>query len=180
MGETEEGLTSDEVRKKLEIFGPNVLPEKKPPSDLAIFVSQVKSPLVFVLVFAGIVTFFLKDFSDSLIIGLAIFLNTILGFLQERRANNALVALKKLVHPATLVVRNGERMKVNIVEIVPGDICILGAGDKVPADGELVFANRMFVSESVLTGESVPVAKQKGDKAYMGTIVTSGRGKFLV
>ena len=180
MGEGEKGLTSSEAKRKLESVGSNILPEKKPPSDLTIFISQIKSPLVFVLIFAGIVTFFLEDFSDSLIIGLAIFLNTILGFFQERRANNALSALKKLVHPATLVMRDGKRVEISIEEVVPGDLCVLGAGDKIPADGKLIFANRMFVSEAVLTGESLPVAKQKGDDAFMGTVITSGRGRLLV
>src|SRR3990172_5870509 len=112
------GLTSKEAKKLLKKFGPNVLPEKTPPSDLKIFLSQVKSPLVYILLTAGVVTFFLGHYSDTAIIGLAVFINTILGYLQERRASYALWALKELLHPQATVIRDSVRKNISLEEVV--------------------------------------------------------------
>lgn len=155
----EKGLSGKEAEKLLEKYGPNVLPETPPPSDLSIVLSQVKSPLVYILIFAGVVTFILGEVPDTVIIFLAVFINTILGFIQERRAGRALSALKQILHPKTKVIRNGKEEAIDVEEIVPGDIAVLTQGEKVPADGVLVEANRLFVDEAVLTGESMPVGK---------------------
>ena len=170
------GLTTAEVEKRLSKFGPNILPEKPPPSDISIFLSQLKNPLIYVLIFAGLATFFLKHFSDAVIIAMAVIINTILGFFQERRAGKALSALKSLVSPQAEVVRDGKRKKVGANEVVPGDIIVLSQGMKVPADGKLVFVNRMFINEAILTGESQPASKANNEKVYMGTVVSSGQG----
>lgn len=175
-----EGLSSREAQERLGKFGYNTLPEKPPPSDLFIFVSQLKNPLVYILVFAGVVTVFLKDYSDSAIIFFAVLVNTVLGFFQERKANRSLQALKKLIHPQAEVVRDGEIKRINVEEVVPGDIVVLNQGSKIPADGKLVEANRFFVSEAILTGESVPVEKEKDKEVFMGTIITSGNAKMFV
>lgn len=180
MPESHEGLSSYEARIGLEKYGPNVLPERKQPGALSVFLSQLKSPLVFVLIFAGTISLFLGHLTDLVIISVAIIINTFLGFFQEIRANNALAAIKKLIQPKAIVVRDGHSIEINAEFVVPGDICILNTGDKVPADGEIVFANRLFMSEAILTGESVPVSKTNGDMAYMGTVITSGRGKLRV
>jgi Ca2+-transporting ATPase len=174
------GLTSFEAKKRLKKFGPNVLPETPPPSDLSILVSQLKSPLVYVLIIAGIVTFFLKEVSDTVIISFVVILNTLLGFFQERRANKALHALKQLIHPKALVLRDGKDTKVDVSFVVPGDIVVLKQGDKIPADGKLTDANRFTVEEAILTGESVPVDKSNGDEVFMGTIVAGGQAKMSV
>ncbi|RLC28807.1 ATPase, partial [Candidatus Woesebacteria bacterium] len=176
----QKGLTSKEAAKRLQKYGPNILPEKPPPSNLLIFISQLKNPLVYVLVAAGIITFFLNHRSDTAIIFFAVFLNTILGFFQERRASKALYALKKLIHPETQVIRNGNLEKIDASEVVPGDVVVLNQGEKVPADGKIVEANKLFVSEAILTGESVSVAKKENGKAFMGTIVVSGQAKMIV
>jgi len=176
----DDGLTSKEARLRLEKFGPNILPEKPPPSDVLIFLTQLKSPLVYILLFAGITTSILGDYTDTLVIGIAVVINTILGFFQERRASRALFALKALIYPQAEVVRDGKRKEIKIEEVVSGDVCVLNIGDKIPADGKLIHANRLFLSEAILTGESVPVTKVKGDKAFMGTIVTSGNAALLV
>lgn len=176
----DKGLTSSEAKRRLEKFGPNELPEKPPPSDLYIFASQLKSPLVYILVVAGAITLFLRESSDAAIIFFAVFINTILGFLQERRANRALYALKELVHPKARVIRDGKLRQVNLEAVVPGDVVVLYQGDKIPADGKLIEASRLSVSEATLTGESVPVEKNTGNEAYMGTIVSSGQGRLLV
>ena len=176
----QKGLTSKEAAERLQKHGPNVLPEKPPPSDLFIFISQLKNPLVYVLVAAGIITFLLNHRSDTAIIFFAVFLNTVLGFFQERRASKALYALKKLIHPEAQVIRNGNLEKIDASEVVLGDIVVLNQGEKVPADGKLVEANKFFVSEAILTGESVSVAKKKNDKVFMGTIAVSGQAKMMV
>ena len=151
------GLTSSEAQKLLEEHGPTKLPEKPPPSSFSILLSQLKNPLVFVLLVAGIITFILNDIPDTVIILLAVLVNTILGFVQEKRAGNALLALKKLVHPTALVIRDGERIEIDSSEVVLGDTIVLKQGDKISADGELITTNRFLVSEAILTGETVPV-----------------------
>ena len=170
------GLTSKEAKLRLEKYGENVLPETPPPSSFAIFFSQFKNPLVYVLLVAGIVTFFLRDYSDTLIIFFVVLVNSILGFIQEKKASNALESLKAMVHPTTDVIRNGKKIRIGVEEIVPGDIVELELGDKIPADGKLVSANRLFIEEAVLTGESIPVEKKSDDEVFMGTIVSSGAG----
>lgn len=174
------GLSSAEAKKRLEKYGQNVLPERPPPSNLSILVSQLKSPLVYILLVAGVVTIFLREYSDTTIIFIAVFINTVLGFFQERRASQALYALKKLIHPKAMVVRDGKGKKIDVEDVVPGDLVILGQGDKIPADGKLVFANRFFADEAILTGESVPVAKVVDKKVFMGTVVSGGRARLIV
>ena len=162
----EQGLTSQEAEARLEQFGPNILPEKRPPNDFLIFLSQLKNPLVYVLIFAGVVTLILRHTSDTAIIGLAVLVNTVLGFFQERKAGRALVALKKLITAQAEVIRDGKRQKIEAQEIVPGDIAVLSSGMKIPADGKLVYANRLFIDEAVLTGESQPVAKKEEETIF--------------
>lgn len=174
------GLTSAQAKNKLEKVGPNVLPEKSPPSDYAIFLSQLKNPLVYILVAAAFVTFMLQHTTDTVIIFVAILINTTLGFFQERRASIALQALKKLIHPTTQVKRDGRLREISANEVVPGDIVILNQGDKLPADGELIEANRLFINEAILTGESVAVTKKLKGEVFAGTIVSSGHGSYQV
>lgn len=174
------GLTSKEAQTNLEKFGPNVLPEKPPPSDIKVFISQLKSPLVYVLIFAGAISLFLGHIADSLIITVAMALNTILGFFQERRAGRALYALKNLITPQAEVIRDGKRQKLKASDVVPGDAVLLFPGAKVPADGKLIFANRLFLDEAILTGESLPVSRKEEEKVFMGTVVSSGQGLMEV
>lgn len=174
------GLTQVEANEILTKHGPNALPEKSPPSPLKLFLSQLKSPLVYILLFAGIISFIFKEYADATVIGFAVFINTILGFLQEKKAENALLALKKLIHPQAKVIRDGKRTVINVENVVPGDTCIIDAGDKIPADGKIIYANRLFLTEAILTGESVAVSKDVKGDVYMGTVVTAGQGKFVV
>lgn len=174
------GLTTFEARELLATYGPNALPEKPPPSKLSIFFSQLKNPLVYILLVAGIVTFFLKEYSDTAIISLAVFINTILGYVQESRAGEALEALKKLVHPEARVFRDGKELLIPVEELVPGDIVLLGQGDKIPADGKAIEVNRFFVSEAILTGESEAIEKTLDSDLFMGTIVTAGKARIVV
>lgn len=174
------GLSSQKAKENLAKYGYNLLPEIPPPSDFAIFLSQLKNPLVYVLIFASFVTLFLQKYNDTLIIWLAILVNTVLSFIQEKKAANALNALKKLINPQSVVIRDGREMKIKSSEIVPEDIVIVNQGERVPADGIFLEANRVFVNESMLTGESIPVAKETNSECFMGTVLTSGRGVIKV
>ena len=180
MSEDVSGLSTPEAEERIKEYGHNVLPEKPPPTDLKIFIDQLKNPLVYVLVFAGIATLFLRQFSDSIIIFIAVLINTVLGYFQEKKANTALVALKKMITHEADVVRDGSRMKINSKNLVPGDVVFLGQGSKVPADGRITKANRLFIDEAILTGESMAVSKKDGQEISMGTIVSSGQCMMVV
>lgn len=174
------GLTDSEAVRLVQKHGKNVLPETPPPSSFTIFIQQLKSPLVYILIGACVITLLLKDFSDSIIILVAVVINTVLGFFQESKAHKALYALKKLVQSQTQVIRGGIVKKIDSELVVLGDLVILNHGDKVPADGVLVEANRLFLQEAILTGESISVVKNEKDEVYMGTIVASGRGLMRI
>ncbi|KKU30696.1 MAG: Cation-transporting ATPase A, P type (ATPase, E1-E2 type) [candidate division WWE3 bacterium GW2011_GWA1_46_21] len=175
-----QGLSAQEARTLLAQFGPNSLPEKRQQSDASIFLSQLKNPLVYVLIAAAFVTFIFQSKTDTLVIFVAILLNTVLGFVQERKAGRALDALKKMLQPIATVVRDGIQVGIAAREVVPGDWVVLNQGDRICADGRAVKANRLHISEAILTGESVPVQKLVDDMLYMGTIVVSGNGAMLV
>ncbi len=163
-----------------EKFGPNALPEKPPPSDFKIFLSQLKNPLVYVLLFAGIVSLSLGHIADSSIITIAVFLNTGLGFFHEELTRTPIYPFKNLITPQAEVIRDGKRRKIEASHVVVRDVVLLFPGIKVPADGKLMFANRLFLDEAILTGESIPVSRDKGEEVFMGTVVSSGQGTMLV
>lgn len=177
---TVSGLSGETAKNILAKNGPNALPEKPPPNDLLIFFSQLKNPLVYVLLAAGGVTFFLGHIPDTVIILAAVVLNSVLGFFQERKAGRALFALKRLLTPSANVIRDGKKQKINAVNVVVGDIVVLAQGDKIPADGKLISANRLYLDEAILTGESVSVQKKVGGEVFAGTTVISGQGVFEV
>lgn len=174
------GLSTAEVAFKQDQFGANVLPEKPKPSNLALLGSQLKSPLIYILLVAGLVTVLIGHFSDAAIILLAVVLNTILGFVQERKASDALYALKHYVSQTTVVVRNGTRVTIDTTQLVPGDVVMLAQGMKVPADGVLLEANRCYIDEAMLTGESVSVKKAEQEQVYMGTLIVAGQAVMQV
>ncbi len=175
-----DGLTSAEAAERLARFGPNLLPEEPLPSDIVILLAQLRNPLVYVLGGAAFITAVLRRPSDTAIILIAVLINATLGFWQERRANRALAALRRLVKPQTLVVRDGEQQSIPLSQVVPGDLAVLSPGSTVPADGEIIEAVDLFVNEALLTGESQPVRKAPAAEALMGTIVVSGRGRMRV
>ncbi len=177
---TKNGLSTDEVKIRQKEYGYNQLPEKKPPTKLSLFISQLKNPLVFVLLGAAVVTIFIGHANDAFIILIAVFINTILGFVQEYRTSNSLSALKKFISIKATVLRDGERIHIDTKDIVPGDIVFLNRGDKIPADGILISTNRFSANESVLTGESLPINKNVDDRVFMGTTVSSGQAVMLV
>ncbi|PIZ87500.1 MAG: hypothetical protein COX92_01085 [Candidatus Nealsonbacteria bacterium CG_4_10_14_0_2_um_filter_40_15] len=187
-----EGLSEEEVKIRQKEFGKNKLPEEKPLSRLRIFLEQFRSPLIYILVIAGIVTLVLKEFTDAIVIFGAVFLNTIVGFLQENKASKTLRELKKVVKHEAEVLRDGNLKIINSQEIVPGDIVILNPGDKVPADGRIIDSHDLKINEMALTGEWIAAKKKpevlpketpladRDNMVYMGTIVEDGKGKVIV
>ncbi len=169
------GLSSKEVEKLQLRYGKNVLPAEKTVPAVKILFSQFKNPLVYLLCLAGLISLFLREYLDIILIFSVVFLNAVFGFSQEYKAQKTLLALKKLVKSLTRVTRDGKRQEVGASELVPGDIAFLAVGDKIPADGEVLEAVSFFVNEATLTGESEAVEKKPPDEVFMGTIVASGR-----
>lgn len=192
MKSSRKGLSEEEANSRLEDYGPNRLPKKRGYSPFRIFLEQFKSPLIYILVLAGIAALFLKDYTDAIVIFAAVFLNAGVGFFQEKKASNALEALKDVLTLEAVVVREGQEKEVPQEDLVPGDIVILRAGDKVPADARLIKANNLKVNESALTGEWKPAQKQtrpleegtpladRDNMVYMGTSLEDGEARAIV
>ena len=190
--DTEKGLSEKEVKLSLKEFGKNILPEEKPLSRLTIFLEQFKSPLIYILLMAGIVMLVLKEIADSIVVFGAVFLNVVVGYFQENKASQTLKELKKVVRYQTEVLRGGNFKIVDSEELVPGDIVILNPGDKVSADGRIVENHNLKVNEMALTGEWLSAEKEVGvlvkdtpladrdNMVYMGTIVEDGKAKVVV
>lgn len=188
------GLSDEEAQKRIEKYGLNKLKGKKKKTVFQLFFSQLKDWLIYVLFAAVIITLFMGEYIDSIIILLVIFINAILGVIQEVKAGKAIEALQKMSSPKALVLRNGQVKEMDSENVVPGDILILDAGRFVSADLRLIETANLQIEESALTGESVPSGKDAdkiyedsqtplGDRAnfaYMSTLVTYGRGKGVV
>ncbi|MEN2774779.1 calcium-translocating P-type ATPase, PMCA-type [Acetivibrio clariflavus] len=189
------GLDPSQAQKRLEKFGKNKLDEGKKKSVFVKFLEQLKDPMIIVLLVAAVISGLASELVDSIIIMVVVVLNSILGVVQEGKAEKAIEALQKMSSPYSKVRRNGQVMQIKSEEIVPGDIVLLEAGDSVPADMRIIEASSLKIEEASLTGESVPIektalaipAKDKdiplGDRvnmAYMGTNVVYGRGEGVV
>lgn len=178
------GLTSAEAARRLAEHGPNRLAEAQTISPFKILLRQFTGVLVLVLIAAMGIAAALGELVDAVAIGLVVLLNGVLGFVQEWRAENALAALRKMLDPQARVVRDGEAVSIPTSRIVPGDLVVVEAGDRVPADLTLHTALQLSIDESILTGESAPVAKViDGDepaRAFMGTALVAGRGEGVV
>lgn len=177
---THTGLTQEDAASNLQRFGYNVLPKHPAPSSISILLSQIRNPLIYVLILSGLTTLLLQHISDSLIIFFAVFLNTILGFVQEKKANQAFRALQQFVSRTTEVIRDGNRIKIPVEHVTLHDVVTLSQGSKIPADGEILFANRVFIDEAIITGESNPALKNEHDAVYMGTTVSAGQAIMRV
>lgn len=173
-------LSSEEVLEKQRIYWPNMLPEKKPPTDLEIILNQLKSPLVYILLIAGVITFFLGEFEDTVIIMFSVVLNTVLWWYQESKAGKALQALKNMLQITIQVIRDGILQTIPTQDLVPGDIVLCKAWSKIPADGFVLESNKLLVSEAMLTGESLPIEKKWDDLVYMWTVGLSGNAYLRV
>ncbi len=187
------GLTSDEAKNRLEQYGPNQLKESPRPTFLHMLWEQLNNFVVILLIIASVISALLGDYVEAAAIMAIVVLNAVLGIVQERRAEEALAALKKLAAPDAQVIRDGHRKTVPSYELVPGDIVFLEAGNFIPADIRLLEAVNLRVEEASLTGESLPVQKNAatvldqniplGDRkntAFMGTVVSYGRGRGVV
>jgi Ca2+-transporting ATPase len=174
-----EGLTSVEAAARLARHGPNVLPAPRSVPVWRRVLTQLRDPLVLVLLAAIALTTVTGDWTDAAVIALVIVVNTAVGVAQEVKADRAITALAALAAPEARVLRDGQHHLIPAAEVVVGDLLVLAEGDIVPADAEVVEAAALLVDEAALTGESVPVDKTAGDLVSAGTIVVRGRGRAV-
>lgn len=189
----QEGITDQEAKNRLERDGYNEIETKKKHGPLYKFAKQFASPLIYILLVASLITFLLGEHIDSAVILGVVFANSIIGFIQERKAERALEALSEMMVPEATVIRDGDRKVISSRELVVGDLVLLEAGDRVPADLRLFYIKNFTCDESPLTGESVPVEKitdpvekkdvSPGDQknmAFAGTYIHQGIGRGIV
>ena len=188
----EHGLSNEEAKLRINQYGLNKLPEAKVDSIFKIFFHQFQSPLIYILILASIIVFAIGDVVDSLIILAVLVFNAIVGTIQEGKAQNTLLALKKFTETKATVLRDGKEIIISDAELVPGDIFILQEGEKVPVDARVITSNNLKIDEAALTGESEPVYKaseqeidgeiigQHKNIVYKGTNVVAGNGRAIV
>ena len=186
---TVRGLTTDEVKNRIKHYGKNSIPEAKKHSPLSIFIEQFKSPIIYVLLIAAIVSFAIKEFVDAGFILAVLFINAFIGTYQEYSAEQRADALKKIIKTHVTVLRDSKKIQITGEDITVGDIIFFESGIKVPADIRLIETNDLQVNESLLTGESIDVTKDSsyissdidepiGDRKnmlYAGSMITKGR-----
>ncbi len=189
---TPSGLSDQEAGARLHTYGANRLPDPPKRSAFVRFLSQFHNILIYVLLGCALITLLLAHWADTAVILAVVLANAVIGFVQEGKAEKAMDAIRQMLAPTAAVVRNGIRRGIAGEKLVPGDIVILEAGDKVPADMRLLKAHGLQLQEAILTGESMPVQKQVsvvasnallGDRTcmvYSGTLVTSGQGTGIV
>lgn len=156
---SEHGLTGTEAGERLQRFGPNKLAEGRGISRLQILLHQFKSPLIYILLIAGVVTFFLEEYKDTGMIAVVLLLNALIGYIQEAKAEKQVRALKSMVVARARVLRDGKEVEINGEGVVPGDIVLLASGGRVPADVRLIKTIELKADESMLTGESTSAEK---------------------
>ncbi len=191
--DVKKGLNSKQVEELRLKFGSNTLTSRKQKSNWLLLLEQFNDPLIYILTVAAILNALISDLKDTIVIIAVVILNTLIGFIQERRANDALKSLNKMAAPIARVLRNGEQVMLPAAEVVCGDIIILESGMRVPADARLIESNNLLIDESMLTGESFAAFKrhseqldehtQLGDRTnyvYSGTIIQKGRGFAVV
>ncbi|MFD3001891.1 cation-transporting P-type ATPase [Pontibacter toksunensis] len=188
----EAGLTDEAVAKRRELYGRNIMTKTKQQSAFVRFMLQFHQPLIYILLAATVVTILLEEYTDAIVIFAVVFVNAIIGYVQESKALEAIDALAKSMTARAQVIRNGQKQDINAQELVPGDIVFVQSGDKFPADVRMVHERDLKVDESALTGESVAVEKNAapvapddvlGDRLSMGfssTMVTYGHGRGVV
>jgi len=189
----EVGLSSTQTRQRYLQYGPNRLSEAPPRSAWLVFLGQFKSILILILIGAALLAALIGNIKDAVVILAVVLINASVGFYQEYRAERSLTALKSMLPVKTYVRRDGQKLEIPAEELVPGDVVLLEAGDRVPADGRLFIAAGLEVDESALTGESHPVSKNisplpdpgaaLGDRlnmCYMNTMLTRGRAELVV
>jgi len=188
----EKGLDNDEAQRRIEKYGYNELKQEERISPFTILINQFKNILIIILIFAIVLSALVGELVDAAIILVIVIFCAVLGFIQEYRAERAMEALKKMLSPTITAIRAGKEAEIPSRELVPGDILLLEAGDKIPADARLVESHSLRCDEAPLTGESAPVGKNlevlrentavadRKNMIFTGTIVTYGRGKVVV
>jgi magnesium-transporting ATPase (P-type) len=189
----ETGLTADQVEEMRSKHGDNILISTKEKPRWVLFLEQFNDPVIYILIVAAILNAFLAELKDTIVIAAVVILNTLIGFIQERRASEALNALKKMTAPTARVIRDGVQKQIIASDVVAGDIIVLESGARVSADARLIETQNLLIDESMLTGESFAIIKQPnarisrdaplGDRftmLYSGTIVQKGRGTAVV
>lgn len=189
---SEHGLDKPEAKKRFELYGPNKLPDSKKINYLTIFIDQFKNVLIVILIIAVTISFLLGEYIDGFVVLLIIIINTVIGFWQEVNAEKAIEALKKVNPSKSLILREGKQHLLDSENLVPGDIMILNAGDKVGADARLIEVAEFRVNESILTGEFIgeekfieiikpeTVVADRKNMVFSGTTVETGRAKAVV
>ena len=190
--DAERGLSSEAVRERLVRFGANALPEPPRRSAARLFLAQLASPLIYLLLVATAIALALGHWSDAAVISCVVLLNAVIGFFQEGRAERALAALRKLATRTARVIRDGQQQSIEARELVPGDLMLVEAGDAICADARLLEGAALQLAEAALTGESLPVNKElrplapdtvladRTNMIYAGTHVTAGRARAVV
>ncbi len=189
----ENGLSFKETQKRFKKYGPNKLPEPEGINYFKVALDQIKNPLIYILLVAFVLTIITQDYKDATAIIIVVLINSVIGFIQEVKAEKSIRALSKMMVPNATVIRDGHQITVSSEELVPGDIVVISSGDKVPADLRIIKSKDLKIDESILTGESVAVFKKTeplnkenislGDMdnmAFMGSSVVSGRGYGVV
>jgi calcium-translocating P-type ATPase len=191
---SQKGLSDKSVAARIERYGPNTLPESERRSLLGIIIDQFKSPIIYILLIAALVSFAIKEFSDAYFILGVLFINTLIGTYQEYSAAQKASSLKQIVKTYSHVIRNGTTKRITSDDLTIGDLVLLESGSQVPADMRLIESNELFVNESLLTGESVDVHKDatflsseetlpvadRINMVYAGSFVAQGRAKGIV
>ncbi|MDR2700305.1 MAG: magnesium-translocating P-type ATPase [Nitrososphaerota archaeon] len=193
LGSSLNGLSPEEAENRLEVYGRNELAKKRNRSIIVDFLLHFKSPLVIILLVAGLISGYMEEFLNTIIIFAIVLLSVILDFYQENKAENAAEMLKEAVTTTATVIRGGIKQEIKLHEVVPGDIIYLSAGDITPADARVISAKDLFINQSALTGESFPVEKtaaliktkdptttEWNNYLFMGTSVVSGTAVALV
>lgn len=184
LGSRETGITANEATERLQEYGLNRIEERKKVSRLRLFLRQFRSPLIYLLIAAAVITFSLDKHVDTLVIAVVVLANALIGFFQENKAENVLESLKQLTAPKAKAVRDSQPTTLTVDQLVPGDVILLEAGDRVPADARLFEAANLKVDEAALTGESVTVYKSPradaSNMVYASMVITRGRAKAAV
>src|SRR3989344_2402520 len=189
---SEKGLTRWEAKSRIEKYGLNIIPEEKKTSQIILFLKQFNSPLIHILIIAMVISFIFSHLVDGYVILIVLIFNAIIGYVQERKAEKAIDALKKIIVSYAKVYRDNELIRIPSKELVPGDIIFLEEGDKVPADARLIELKNFRTQESSFTGESFPEDKQlkilnketgladRTNMVFMSTLVVAGTAKAIV
>ena len=185
---TSKGLDPEEAARRLQEYGKNILPTRKPPGIVEITLHQFKSPLIYILLIAGVISVLLDDLRDAGFIFLVVVINAVIGTIQEWKAEKSASQLQTILKIMSRVRRKGTELKISAEEIVPGDIVLLESGSRIPADLRILYASNLTIDESLLTGESAAVEKtvdilkedtpvsDRHNMAYAGSTVITGRG----